>query len=121
MNEEQLELLPSPDVNVIGKFSNPEISGAPVTQRLAAIRAYPHTGTGRRRVLDLIARSEDGLTDQQMQDLLQMDPSTQRPRRGELEEDGWIENSGRIRRTRSGSKAVIWVLTEKGREQWRPL
>ena len=85
------------------------------TQRLAALRVMPHTGTARRRVLDaILVATRDGMTDEELQDVLAMNPSTQRPRRVELVEGGWIEDSGRRRPTRSGMDAVVWQATEKG-------
>lgn len=109
--------LASPDANRLGKFQNPD-SGAAVTQRQAAILAFPGTGTQRRRVLDHIART-GGATDEEMQQALDMNPSTQRPRRVELVDDGWVEDSGRTRKTPSGRDAVVWVLTEQGRGEWK--
>lgn len=114
---EQLSLM-DPDANEIGKFQR---SGAAVTQRLAALSIYPHTGTDRRRVLDFVAsRGEWGATDDEMQQALRMNPSTQRPRRVELRDGGWIEQSGRKRRTLSRRAAVVWVLTARGRAAWSP-
>lgn len=57
-----------------------------------------------------------GATDQEIQDFLEMDPSTERPRRRELELQGIIIDSGRTRPTRSGRQAVVWVETENARE-----
>jgi hypothetical protein len=42
-----------------------------------------------------------------------MNPSTQRPRRVELVEGGWVEDSGERRPTRSGMDAVVWRGTDK--------
>lgn len=119
MHEDQLDLLSDPDANRIGKFQGPGTTWTPDTQRQAAVAAYPNTGTARRRVLDFIAHSA-GATDEQIQEGLRMNPSTQRPRRVELVEGGWIEDSGRTRRTRSGTAAAVWVLTARGRAEWRP-
>ena len=114
---DQLDLLADPGRNTIGKFS----ADPPATSRLAAVEAYPHTGTARRRVLDAIGFAGDGgLTDEQIQTRLGMNPSTQRPRRIELQEGGWITKAERTRWTRSHRAAVVWVLTEKGRDQWVP-
>jgi hypothetical protein len=35
--------------------------------------------------------------------------STERPRRRELEEAGWIRDSGRTRKTASGHDAIVWL------------
>jgi hypothetical protein len=50
-----------------------------------------------------------GATDEEIQEALAMNPSTQRPRRGELVERGWVADSGRCRNTRSGRGATVWV------------
>lgn len=117
--QEELELS-NPDADDIGKFGGPD-RGAPDTQRQAAVAIYPASGTARRRVLDAIALSGDGgLTDEDMQDALNMNPSTQRPRRVELVEGGWVEDSGKRRSTASQRDAAVWVLTDRGRAEWRP-
>ena len=116
-HSDQLELpLSDPSKDDIGKFQRP--GDAAVTQRLAAVEAFTLTGKARRRVLHVIARSTSGLTDEQIQMALEMNPSTQRPRRVELVEGGWIEDSGEKRRTRSGRRAVIWTMTDRGREHY---
>lgn len=109
-----LRELSDPDENHVGKYQRP--GDAAETQREAAIFIYPRTGNGRRRVLDCIADSIDGATDEEVQDWLGMNPSTQRPRRVELVEGGWVCDSGLTRKTRSGTSAVVWALTEKAME-----
>ena len=61
------------------------------------------------RVLDLLAGQPQGLTDEQQQHILGMNPSTQRPRRIELLKKGLIRQAGE-RKTRSGRKAAVWVI-----------
>lgn len=64
--------------------------------------------TARGRVLRCII--EHGpVTDEQIADLLAMNPSTQRPRRVELEADGLIVNYGLDVPARSGRLAARWV------------
>lgn len=68
----------------------------------------------RKEVYDfLLQRGDQGATDQEIQDALQMGESTQRPRRKELEEADVICASGRTRPTRSGLPAVVWVVVER--------
>lgn len=63
-------------------------------------------GTLRARVYELL--SERGpMTDEEMQDALGMNPSTQRPRRIELWKAGKVTKCGR-RATRSGRQAALW-------------
>ena len=76
----------------------------------AAKAIEPKAGTLRAKLLDELRHfPEIGLTDQEMQDLTNMDPSTQRPRRIELHKAGLIEDSGKTRATASGRQAVVWV------------
>jgi hypothetical protein len=82
------------------------------TSHDAAEAIMPNAGTLRRRVLDLIGVAPAGLTDEQIQFVLSMNPSTQRPRRIELQRMGLIRDSGRTRATRSGRKAVVWEVTK---------
>lgn len=51
----------------------------------------------------------EGLTDEEMQNTLNLNPSTQRPRRGELVALNKVKDSGRTRETASGRKAIVWV------------
>ncbi len=78
------------------------------TQVEAAARAYPKSGTARCRVLDYIRHRSS--TDEEIQGALDMNPNTQRPRRKELEEMGWIRDSRKRRKTRSGAHAIVWEL-----------
>ncbi len=113
MNE-QLEL-PLPGANRIGRFHGPN-SGAPETQREAALLVYPRTGIARERVLRLITRAgEAGVTDEEGRRVLGMFENTYRPRRNELLNDGWIVDTGVRRPTTSGARAVAWVLSERGK------
>jgi hypothetical protein len=114
----QLRELPTPDDARLGFFHAPE-SKAPETERKAAIAVYPRTGTARRRVLDHIAAAgEHGSTDEEASLALQMRLYTAAPRRKELVDDGWVEDSGKRRPTATGTDAAVWVLTEQGRREW---
>jgi hypothetical protein len=63
-------------------------------------------------VLDLLRDVlPHGLTDEQMQTYLGMNPSTQRPRRIELVRSGLVVDSGFKRPTRSGRDATVWRAT----------
>ena len=65
----------------------------------------------RSKVLRLLRRSLYGLTDEEMQLALDMNPSTQRPRRLELREKVLVRDSGLVRPTLSGRYAVVWRST----------
>jgi hypothetical protein len=79
------------------------------TSQAAAEEIAPRAGTLRAAVLATLQHAIDGLTDEQMQDMLGMGASTQRPRRVELVQAGLVRDSGRTRLTRSGRKATVWV------------
>lgn len=83
------------------------------TSLAAAEHAEPKSATLRRVVLDYIrSQGRDGATDEQVQNALAMNPSTQRPRRVELVEGGFVVDSGGTRKTASGRNAVVWVAAE---------
>ena len=105
----QLQFLSDPSRNAVGKHQRP--GDAAETQILSALEAYPASGTQRRAVL-LFITDLGGATDEEIQLGLGMNPSTQRPRRVELVEGGWIEDSGERRKTRSGRSAVVWTLKQ---------
>lgn len=84
------------------------------TQSEAAARELPRSGTARRWVFDLLSNAGmKGATDEEMQFLLKMNPNTQRPRRKELVEMGWVFDTGARRKTASGSRAIVWGLCEE--------
>ena len=65
--------------------------------------------TLRQQVLDYIReQGVNGATDEEIQDALQMNPSTQRPRRVELMKMGRIAANG-TRKTKSGRLASVWI------------
>lgn len=95
-------------------------SGASDTETAAAWAALPGSGTQRRDVLDALSSSGDaGLCDHEIAEALSMNPSSVRPRRGELVSGGWVEDSGLRRRTPSGADAAVWVVSEAGRRSMR--
>ena len=55
-------------------------------------------------------RGHFGATDEELQTLCQMNPSTQRPRRIELVERGLVKDSGERRKTASNRDAVVWIV-----------
>lgn len=86
---------------------------APATSHAAAVAIQPVMGRARQRVYACIHRS-DGMTDEEIQDALNMNESTERPRRGELVDSKHVTDSGRKRPTRSGCSAIVWVVTGGG-------
>jgi len=90
------------------------------TSLAAAIDNLPRAGTQRRVVYDWIARySEfpyDGITRDELEAVSGLTGNTIRPRVRELEEEGFIEETDRTRKTRSGSMATVLVATNVGVE-----
>ena len=80
------------------------------TSREAAISVLESATTLRARVYRAI-RDWGELTDEEIQGICRMNPSTQRPRRIELVERGIVRDSGKRRATKSGRSAVLWQLT----------
>lgn len=78
------------------------------TSKAAAKEIKNKRVTIRQEILRTIAKSPNGLTDTEIQDMLGIDGSTQRPRRIELERMGLIVSNG-TRLTRSNRHANIWV------------
>ena len=79
------------------------------TSAEAAEKAEPKAGTWRACVLRAIrAHGKIGVTDDDLQFVLNLNPSTLRPRRIELVNAGLVEDSGETRKTRSGRQAVVW-------------
>lgn len=84
------------------------------TSNVAAERIEPAAGTLRALVLAYVRQcGEIGATDEEIQLALDMNPSTERPRRQELEKLGLILRTERTRLTRSGRSAVIFIATHE--------
>lgn len=107
----------------------PEVSGQGVkvrndardTARAAALAALPTAGQNRRRVLDAIAGSGvhlPGMTDREIAEATGLPENSVRPRRVELVEGGWIEDSGGRRDHGGRTPWAVWKLTDKGRSQY---
>lgn len=85
------------------------------TSIAAAEAIEPARSTLRDLVLAAIqAAGVDGMTDQEIQTRLRLDPSTERPRRVELVVRGLVGDSGRTRPTSSGRRATVWVAPAPG-------
>lgn len=93
-------------------FVPPAVAGS-ATSEAAARAIEPIAGGLRARLLNYAREcGTRGFTDEQAQAALGMDPSTERPRRVELQRMGLIRDSGTTRPTRSGRDATVWVATE---------
>lgn len=91
------------------------------TSKAAAQAAESVSPTQRQLVHSLIALAgERGLTDEEIQTASDLNPSTERPRRVELVDAGFVMDSGRTRKTSSGRNAVVWVAVEFNQEGAKP-
>lgn len=80
----------------------------------AADAIRPQANRLRAVVWDAIrAAGMDGLTDEEIQERLNMVGNTARPRRRELQLAGRVRDSGKTRPTRRGRKAVVWVANDQ--------
>lgn len=89
------------------------------TSQAAAAIAFPKSGSEREKVLAAIAVAPDGCTDDEMLEAWVTHPNGIRARRGELVTAGWVVDSGRRRKTRTGQAAAVWTLSDAGRRQWK--
>lgn len=80
------------------------------TSKDAAQKIIKHIGPLHMQILEYLRARPEGATDGEMQDGLNMNPSTQRPRRIELAVAGRIENFGCTRPTKSGRSAIVWHI-----------
>ena len=85
----------------------PSVNGSATSAKAADLLTPVALNAMQRRVLELLAVWPQGLTDEEMQRKLGMNPSTQRPRRIELMGKGLVQSCG-TRRTASGRMAVVW-------------
>lgn len=93
-------------------------SDAPGTSQAAARSVALKTGTARWAILEALWMvGEHGLTDHQLQGRLQLNPSTQRPRRGELVDAGLVREAGI--RQHGEQHWTVWTLTQAGADAYR--
>jgi predicted ArsR family transcriptional regulator len=85
----------------------PAVRGSQTSNDAADSLDAPTLNAMQRRVLELLQATPEGLTDEEMQTRLGMNPSTQRPRRIELERRGLVVEAG-TRKTASGRNASVW-------------
>jgi hypothetical protein len=86
------------------------------TSAAAAAAIAPKFGRMTRSVLTLIARYQDGLTDEEGQSLMHMDGNSYRPCRVALADKGYVRDTQVRRFTSHRKKAVVWAITSKGTE-----
>lgn len=91
---------------------NPPYAKGSETSREAA-ESLTNTETLRALVLSAIRlRNGRGATDQELQEVLNLPPNVETPRRWELVNMGLVRDSGNRRKTRSGRNATVWITTD---------
>ena len=85
----------------------PFVKGSDTSEAAARSMILP-AGSQRKRVYLWAVTQQQGFTDEEAIAALKMNPSSFRPRRGELVEAGLLEDTGRRRKTDSGRQAVVW-------------
>jgi len=94
-----------------GLFENKKYQPHSATSKAAAKGVQSKNETLRSKVYRFIEVSgRYGATDDEIQDFLGLEGSTERPRRVELVEQGKVKDGGKTRATRSGRKATVWVV-----------
>lgn len=89
---------------------------ARATSRDAAGSVRSVSGRQRAKVLRVIVEAgSKGLTDEQVCAILDLNPSSARPRRLELLDAGLIQEAGKTRLTKSGRRAIVWIATDNGK------
>lgn len=86
----------------------------PVTSHMAARRTPALRAHDRRRVLLTHVSHPDGLTDFELGVLVGRQQTSAGKRRGELRDDGFIEDSLIRRAAPSGASAIVWRITAAG-------
>jgi predicted ArsR family transcriptional regulator len=87
----------------------------PETSRAAAVVNLPNSGAQRRAVFEELRRAGgDGRTDYELGFALDILRTSAGKRRKELVEQGLVEATDERRETDTGSRAIVWRLTEKG-------
>lgn len=79
--------------------------------KAAAKRSVASYTTQAKQVHQHIQSSADGVTDEEGQDQLGIPGNSYRPARVALVDLGYVEKSGKTRKTHSGSSANVWIST----------
>lgn len=87
----------------------------PATSHLAAQQAAAVAAGNRRKVLEVLAASDGPMSDFDLATALDMLPTSVGKRRGELRDEGLVEQADRAGVSHVGSPCIRWQLTEAGR------
>lgn len=89
----------------------------PDTSHQMAAKAFPRSGTLRRRIVEAVLASRDGLTDYQLEEATGRTHQSVSSARNGLVNDSWLVNTGRTRMNRHGNEAIVWGPTPALREE----
>jgi hypothetical protein len=92
---------------------------ASTTSRDALTAITPDLPRLEAEVLDILRRCPDGLTDEEGQELLEMEGNTYRPRRIKLVERGLVVDAKFTRKGSSGRAATVWMVAPKPQGTWK--
>jgi len=95
------------DLPLFAAARAPAVRGSVTSAQAADSLDAKRLNALQRSVLEVLRQEPAGLTDEEIAGRLQMNPSTERPRRIELARRGLIVEAG-TRRTSSGRNAVVW-------------
>lgn len=85
------------------------------TARRASWANLPRAGSQRRAVLRQLMLVP--MTDQEIEDRLEIPSSSARTRRAELVAGGWVEATDRYRWTEFGNRAIVWRATDRAERE----
>lgn len=98
-------------------FDSPGVRATdPDTSREAAAVNKPRAATHRTLALQVLRAHPGGLTDFELAALTGLAQTSVGKRRGELRDVGFVADSGKRRPSPSGSPAIVWQVTEYGRQ-----
>lgn len=100
-------------------MNNPNVRPTdPDTSHAAAARKPSRRLIDRQACLVIHASHPAGLTDFELAVMMNRQQTSAGKRRGELRDAGYIEDSLIRRPAPSGSNAIVWRVTEAGRERY---
>lgn len=106
------------DAEVVANRDGLTTAEPSATSARAARLVEPRTGSQRARILRYVVEAPNGVTDYEISRDLQLLPNSERPRRNELVDGGYVVDSGRTRRHR-GSDWAVWEATDEAHAWFR--
>lgn len=103
--------------HALARFGPPAARNSdPHTSHDAARFTAPRANTNRALALRALAAEPHGLTDFELAEVTGLQQTSIGKRRGELRDGGFVQDSGERRRAPSGTPAIVWEITQAGRE-----